>query len=261
MTLKPKYILAAALLAPLFVLAPAHAQRRPAPEANQNASSSGQTTEARTISAQAEDISAEDLETALKQRREELAATRQERLEQRKAARQLRLTVAQEARLKARCVQAQGVIKSLDEKVHVQINRRHRAYENISQQVGNLLTRLEGSDVDTTELADLVVELDEKIAQYKEHVAEYQAALIDLHAMGCAEDVTAFQVSLVSARELRESLKAEIQDIRSHVMDVIKPALVELRQQLAGEAGDATDEESIEETQNTTEETVEEGEE
>lgn len=156
-----------------------------------------------------------------------------QRLEKRKQEMKLRLNAAELRRVSQRCKPSQANVKKVGDKVRANIPQRHKAYEALESHLLTLINKLDAKGVDTTQLKSYREELSVKISDYKADVVSYQQALDDLSAMDCQQDPEAFKASLESARKLREELKVSIGDIRTYVMETVKPALVTLRQELA----------------------------
>jgi chromosome segregation ATPase len=160
-------------------------------------------------------------------------STLQQRLEERKNRRQVSLNQFEQSVLAQRCKPAQPLLKNLGDKVRSNVPQRHKAYEALNTHLTALAEKLEAKNVDTGTLKQQQAALNEKITVYKTDIANYQQALDDLVAMDCAADPVAFKASLEEARALRENLSKTITEIRTYVMETIKPTLVAIRTSLA----------------------------
>lgn len=162
--------------------------------------------------------------------------TLKERLEKRKAELKTQLTAAQQQRVKTRCKPAQAAIKVLDQKVNANVPNRIRAYEELSNHLPKLITKLKAKGVDVTTLEQQQETLKAKVAAYKADADTYKQALADLNEIDCAADTTGFKASLESVRTLREKLSASMADITKYVKETIKPALQQIRTQLEAQS-------------------------
>lgn len=173
---------------------------------------------------------------AMQARREAAKATLQQRLDERKTRLQVQLDAARAQHLIARCKPAQAKIINLGERVNGNVPKRYIAYENLTSRLATLIEKLEASDIDTAKLQSQQTALEEKIAAFKTELEAYQQTLQDTGTLDCAADPAAFQASLEAARGLRQELQQDAIAIRTDVVEVIKPELAAIRQQLASRA-------------------------
>lgn len=182
---------------------------------------------------------APDATTQTETRQQAQGTTLQQRLDERKNRLKPTLDNPELAAIAQRCKPAQPLLKKLGDKVRANVPQRQRAYEEVDRRLVSLIEKLEVSGIDTATLKQQQGELNGKITAYKADAAKYHETLDDLTAMDCTADPVAFKASLDDARRLREDLSRQIADIRTYVMDTIKPALVEIRKSLA--AGNTTE--------------------
>src|SRR3989344_903410 len=161
---------------------------------------------------------------------------RNSRLEKRKTEFKVKLSDTEHTRIKSRCKQAQGGgIKSLDGRIKGIETSRERVHKNLVNRLNKLVDKLKAKNIDTTELESEITVLEAKIATFKADLATYKQDMVDLKAMDCAADPTAFKAALEAARADREKVHQDAKDIRSYVKDTIKPTLKEIRAQLEAE--------------------------
>jgi chromosome segregation ATPase len=183
-----------------------------------------------------EAVNVESQLEAMKARREAAKATLQQRLEERKARLQVQLTAARQQRLLERCKPAQARIINLGERINGNVPKRYQAYENLTNRLESLITRLEVHNVDTAKLQSQKAELEQKISAFKSSLEAYQQELADAGTLDCTADTAAFQASLEAARNTRQDLQQDAADIRTYVTETIKSELAAIRQQLAAQA-------------------------
>lgn len=210
MKLNFKYILGVALAAPLIIIAPVLADN------SSTTSSTGQTQ------------TTTDTETDVKDN-----TTLEQRIEKHKNDEKIKLTTTETTKLLTRCKPAQAVIKNLGDHVNANVPERVKAYDELNQHLTDIISKLNDRGIDTTQLQAEQKVLAAKITTFKKDLATYKQALSDLNAMDCAKDPTGFKAALLATRALRQNLTTEIADIRTYVMNTIKPTLVVLRKQLA----------------------------
>lgn len=158
----------------------------------------------------------------------------QQRLAERKAQAKLRLTNAQKNRLKTRCKNAQGVLTPIRSRMQGIETGRSNVYGGIVTKLKDLSTKLTNRNFDTTELSTAITTLEQAVTTFSTDLATYKQAISDLVDMDCASDPEAFKVSVDTARTARDKTVQDAKDIRTHVLEAIKPLLTAVRGQLAG---------------------------
>ncbi len=153
-----------------------------------------------------------------------------ERLSSRKSELKTKLTNIEQERLKAKCKASQtGAVSSLSGRIKGIETSRSAVHTNLVNRLNKLVEKLKAKEVDTTKLEAEITELKAKIATFKTDLAKYKQAIIDLKAMDCVSDPTAFKASLEAARTLRETVAKDGAAIKTYVNDTIKPTLKEIR--------------------------------
>lgn len=163
----------------------------------------------------------------------ELKARLQERVTEMKT----KLTTAQQARVKNRCSNAQGVIKSVGTKVDGAQAAHTKVYSNVVSRLTALQEKLSTQGVDVTTLGEEIATLSSKITVYTTDLAAYKQAVADLSSMGCASDPTSFQASLDAARKELNTVRADSISIHEYITTTIKPTLTAIRTQLEATEG------------------------
>lgn len=178
-------------------------------------------------------------ETLTEQQKKELS----ERIQKRKSEAKAKLNYTQEKRLKSRCKNAQGLVRSVGSRVKGVETSRGKVHTNLVDRLKSLETKLKSKGVDTTTLQSQITELEAKIATFNADLAVYKQAVSDLgNIEGCTADPAAFKASLEAARSALTKVREDAVAIRSYVKDTIKPTLKEIRAQL--EASQPKDESS-----------------
>ena len=108
-----------------------------------------------------------------------------------------------------------------------------RRFDNLLERLENLVDKAQEFGLDTTELETQMVGLRERLGELS---AEYQA-FIDLlqvaRAISCEEDPEGYQAAMAEARTQLVLVHEMAQDINTHYVNVIKPILLDLREQLS----------------------------
>lgn len=160
------------------------------------------------------------------------SSTMSARIKAREDILKLKLTLAETARLKLRCNAAQGLVSSLSGRIKGIETSRNEVYGNIVDHLTTLSDKLKAKSVDTTEFDGEITTLKGKIDTYKTDLATYKQDVSDLAALDCTSDPTAFKTTLETARTDLKKVAADIKDIRSYIIDTIKPTLVKIHAQL-----------------------------
>lgn len=158
------------------------------------------------------------------------------RLKQRKELLKTRLSTAQKTRIQNKCKNSQGHLGRLKGKIHGLETSRGQVYDNLLNRLEKFSAKLTDKGLDSTELDANIVTLKEKIETFNTNLANYKQAVADLAEMDCEADPEAFQASLDTARDLRQTLHESGQDIRTFVKETIKQTLKDIRAQISGES-------------------------
>jgi len=151
--------------------------------------------------------------------------TIEERIEEIKMRRQAVVDTARDRVIKGRCIAAQAKVKSYAANVLTGQTRRSVAYENISEKLSSIVSRLDGLNVDTAEASDLISTFDVMWMGLVDDIADYKLTLDDLVEMDCVEDTEGFQAALEEARSLGATLKTAASDVHSFLKNEVKTAL------------------------------------
>jgi chromosome segregation ATPase len=141
-------------------------------------------------------------------------------------------TTAEVARLKLKCVAGQTKVKALETRVDNGITTRIEAYNNLTDRLEKLTTKLKAANVDIAKLEEETTELKTKISTFEADLAKYKVTLQDLRALGCQADPTGFKAALEAARSARATVAADAAIIRAYVKDPIKVTLADLKTNL-----------------------------
>ncbi len=155
------------------------------------------------------------------------ASSLAQRTEQRKAERHIVLEQRDITRLKSRCVAVQGNMREIQQKNGTMLPARIRVYQHIDAKLWALIGRLKLADRDTFELEKMRTTLAEKIANFQAIAANYQQALDDSIIISCQPDLVGFKAFVETTRIYHTQLRDQSADIRTYVIDQIKPAIAE----------------------------------
>lgn len=159
--------------------------------------------------------------------------TPKERLDKYKQAYAAKLSVAQEARLKARCKQAQTKGKSLGELVTKNNTARTTNYKKVTTSLENITAKLKDAGVDTAKLEEQRTQLQKLIDTYNTDLEQYQTTITDMSEVDCTVDPAGFKSALEAARAARAVVAKDAQAIRSYIKDTIKVTLADIKTDLA----------------------------
>lgn len=204
-------------------------------ETGSGSTNSGSSTTTTSGSTDDEKVSEVEIETEPKTDSKKLL----ERLSTRKTELKIKLSKVEEERIKVKCKIAQtGSVSSLSGRIKGIETSRNEVHTNLLDHLTKLVAKLKAKDVDTTKLEAEIVELKAKIATFKADLAKYRQAVIDLKAMDCVSDPSAFKASLESARALRETVIKDATAIKTYVKETIKPTLQEIKAALEAKETD-----------------------
>lgn len=153
----------------------------------------------------------------------------QERLTKRKQELKTKLTKAQEARVKARCKAAQGIISKVSAHAKQADTSRAEVYSKIVERLTSLSTKLKDAGKDTTDLDKEIADLQTKIDTFNTDMTQLRQAAADLSNMDCSSDPSSFKASLESVRSSRESVAKDSQAIRTYLTETVKTTLNTLK--------------------------------
>lgn len=150
----------------------------------------------------------------------------QQRLAQRKQERRIQLDERQQRRLDQRCTRAQQQIRSLQQSTAQLADKRNRVYSHqIDGKLWVIIGMLKIAGKDTFRLEQQLAEFATKAEGFKTVMGYYTQTLDDIAVINCQADVVGFKALLDTARLYHGNLRTRSADIRSYVVDQIKPTL------------------------------------
>lgn len=155
------------------------------------------------------------------------------RVEKQKTEFKIKLDAATQSRIKLKCKTAQATVKVGEDRFNANGPGRSKAYDELLEKLSKLIAKLKVKGIDTTKLEEEKSALTTKIAAYKVNVAAYKQAMTDLRKVDCVTDPEAFQAALTAARQKRDLLIQSVKDIRTYIVDTLKPTLKTIREQVA----------------------------
>lgn len=108
-------------------------------------------------------------------------------------------------------------------------------FGNVYQRLTNIATRLKGDNLDTTTLANDLATLQTKIDKVSTNYASFISALQTLTSSTgptCGQSQGQFATQLASTRTILLTVRQDRLDVRSYILNTIKPDILALRQQL-----------------------------
>lgn len=222
MTILHKFFIGAAMAAPIFVMAPsAFAVDKP-----------GLTDKKKPVQlAHAEDAALND---------EQKAALKQ-RIDKLKANQKTRLSAADKQRFQSKCKNAQGAVHSVGDKIKGIETSREQVHANLVTRLNSLADKLQAGGADVSALEQQLVTLESLINTFKTDLTAYKQAVSDLSTMDCASDPDGFKAALDAARAAGAKVHEDSKAIKTHLNDVIKPALKTLRESMKTNEGEGVE--------------------
>ena len=165
-----------------------------------------------------------------------------DRLESYKKAYAAKLTAAEEARLKARCKNAQTKGKSLTETITKSNTARTMNYTKITTSLDKIIVKLKDANIDTTKLQEQRTQLQKLIDTYNTDFKTYQTTLTDVTETNCIVDPTGFKASLEAARAARAVVAKDAAAIKTYIKDTVKVTLTAAKVELAKDDTKKTEE-------------------
>lgn len=152
-------------------------------------------------------------------------STLEQRVAQRKAERNIALSPADSSRLQSTCANAQSKLRTLQQPNTVAIQERLKTNAQIDAKLWVAIGKLKLAEKDTFSLEKQRTALAEKASSFQVTTQNYTQALDDAVTINCKADPTGFKASLETARLYKTQLKSQSADIRTYLVNDIKPAL------------------------------------
>lgn len=157
-----------------------------------------------------------------------------------RAQRRAEFSAARGERIAARCDALKTKIDQLSGRIDTIKNARGRLVSARVEKLETLIERLNDQGVDTAALSEDVAKLKTLSGELDGLWDTYQAAKVALKEARCSGDAAEdFHEALEAAKAAMADLRSKYQEIKDLFTNEIKPALAEIRQQLADQA--ATD--------------------
>lgn len=148
-----------------------------------------------------------------------------QRLEQRKKERNVQLDERTSKRLIEHCTDAQSNIRISQQRLSKLFIDRSKTYEQIDGKLWVTIGQLKLAQKDTFELEKNRALLAEKTSGAKLTAANYQQTLDDIVVINCKADIVGFKALLDTSRLYLVQLREQSNNIRTHIVDDIKPIL------------------------------------
>lgn len=159
-------------------------------------------------------------------------STLEQRIAQRKAERKIALADKDQKRLISLCKAAQEASRKIQRETTSIIDKRKTTYRTIDGKLWIINGQLKLAGKDTFNLEKSRAELENKAAGFITTAANYQQALDDLVLMNCQADIVGFKSIIETARLYYSQLQAQSADIRTHIVNIVKPLLADYAAQL-----------------------------
>lgn len=147
-----------------------------------------------------------------------------------KAALKKEISTSVQNRIKLRCLAVQANLQTYSAKVTTVKTNRENAYDNILKNLNNLVKGLQNQAYDTTKLEEHITVLSGHVDEFKSSMREYKQTVEDLTTIDCTKDPASFKAALEAARRQHLELIGIVQDIRSDIVNSLKPVLMQIRE-------------------------------
>ena len=152
----------------------------------------------------------------------EQSTTMTQRIAQRQSALKLKLTATQQQSLKAKCTAAQIKLQALKTRDAEAASKRQQVYSDLASKLVEIIAQLKLQGIDTTQITAAQESFNAAVNDYLSDAVAYKTALDDAAAIECSADPTGFEASLLSARQLRTQLTADVAKIKAARPQLIK---------------------------------------
>jgi len=164
------------------------------------------------------------------------ADSRQERIEKYKANLKETPTKSQLERLKLRCSVSQTALGNLQTRLTSTQKKREAVYNTVQTKLDNLITVLEEKEVELTDLKAQTNQYKKKTTTFNTNLEAYKQAVEDAAELDCNTDPLALQAAIQEGRNRLTKLVSSVNDIRSHINNVLKPSLLNVKEDLKTQA-------------------------
>jgi hypothetical protein len=113
-------------------------------------------------------------------------------------------------------------------------------FGNVYQRLTNLSTRLKGNGLDTSALDEDLATLKTKIEKVSTDYASFVAELKETTNFTCGQSQGQFMGKLGAARGILMTVRQDRLDVKSYILNTIKPDILALRKQLVKKEGSKT---------------------
>lgn len=125
-----------------------------------------------------------------------------------------------------------------DKAAEIRVHRKAR-YQHIVDRLNAVADRLDGQEIDSTELRSAISELTDLIATFDVSFAEYETSLQTVINDICSDERPADRQSLKQARQLLVKLRSNAESIHTFFQDELKPILADIKSMISAERDSA----------------------
>lgn len=148
-----------------------------------------------------------------------------QRLALRKQEQKVQLDERAQDRVTSRCVEAQNIVRQLQQEAGPLLDNREQAYHRIDGILWITIGELKLAEQDTFNLEQERAQLAAKAKTFQTTAEYYIQSLDDITVINCQADPIGFQALLQTARAYHQRIRAQSADIRTYVLDTIKPGI------------------------------------
>lgn len=155
-----------------------------------------------------------------------------QRLVQRKAEQNIQLDRKAQDRLTSKCVGAQNAVRSIQQKAGSTLDSREKAYQRIDGILWVTIGELKLAEQDTFNLERQRAQLAADAKTFQTTVDYYLQTLDDIAVINCQADPAGFKALLETARAYHQQIRVQSANIKTYVVDTIKPTIAKHTQDL-----------------------------
>lgn len=155
-----------------------------------------------------------------------------QRLVQRKAEQNVQLDKKAQDRLTSKCVGAQNAVRSIQQKAGSTLDNREKAYQRIDGILWVTIGELKLAEQDTFNLERQRAQLAADAKTFQTTVDYYLQTLDDIAVINCQADPAGFKALLETARAYHQQIRVQSANIKTYVVDTIKPTVAKHTQDL-----------------------------
>lgn len=150
-----------------------------------------------------------------------------QRIAQRKNERQIKLDQNNILRIQGQCTFTQSKVRTLSESYTETIDNRDKVYRSIDAKLWIIIGSLKLIGKDTFSLEQQRLVYAKNINKFDNLASQFKQTIDDVTAMNCKADPNGFMALIETARLYNDQIRQSFQEIKSYVIDEIKPTITQ----------------------------------